>query len=197
MLVTNKIKNIILILSLVLNLVLGYLAFHKAEPEVIKTRIRMDIPVPGKINSFPPVELPIPKTVKPRPNLIKEYIASTDKKKDSLYADAVTERFYDINYKDSIQEVNVKTNVQGKLLNQVVDYKIYPSSITLDTVITISTPKVNKAFLMMEIGQDITNINNISPVGKAGIIIKNKKDNLLSASIDTKTNLFIGIGFKL
>lgn len=190
-------KNILIGILIISIIILGVFLFKKEKPEVIKVPVTIEVPIPGMQNTFPPVVMPKPKKVKPRPDLVDDFINSNSITRDSLYCDAVTERFYDINYKDSIQEVNVKTNVQGKLLNQVVDYKIYPSSITLDTVITISTPKVNKAFLMMEIGQDITNINNISPVGKAGIIIKNKKDNLLSASIDTKTNLFIGIGFKL
>lgn len=188
----NKFK-IILIISIILNLILGYFLFQPKQVDTINVPVVIEVPVPGKIGTFPPVTLPIPKTEKPRPILKDDFVKSDSIKKDSLYNDAITERDYEIKFKDSVQEVTVKSKVQGKLLSQSLEYEIYPSKVKLDTVINIKIPYKNKLYLHGEVG---SSINTFKPIFKAGIILKTKNDNLISTSIDTEKTVWIGGSIK-
>ncbi|AGO48965.1 hypothetical protein N356_gp073 [Cellulophaga phage phi14:2] len=185
--------TIILVISIILNLVLGYLLLQPKQVKYIDVPLLIEVPVPGKTGSFPPIELPKPKLETPRSDKVIEYVKADSIVKDSLYKDAITERDYELKFKDSVQEVTVKSKVQGKLLSQSLEYEIYPSTVTLDTTIQVQVPNKNKLYGTMEVG---TSIQTFKPIFKAGILLKNKKDNIYSIGFDSEKTVWIGGSIK-
>lgn len=188
-------KNILLIIAVLAIGFLTYLVLQKPKTKTVRVPVVMEITVPGIQNTFDPVIMPKPKTVKPRPKLIEEFQQSDDKIKDSLYADAVKERTYDTIYSDTIQDVRVKSIVQGKLLKQEVDYNIFPRMVQIDTFVNYDIKSKNKVWLMLEGGANPWS-SKLEPLGKASFILKDKKDRLYSAGIDTQKNIWIGTSIK-
>lgn len=186
-------KNI-LIGALVLAVAgLTYFLLQKPEDKVIKVPVVIEVPVPGIIGTFPPSELPKPIKVNPKP--IIDTIPH--KQRDSILQDALTIRTYKEVFKDSVQEVSVESEVQGKLLKQSVEYNIYPRKIKVDTVVEykLPSPKI-KLYAGGGVGTK-TDFTNIEPVFQAGVAIQNKKDRILTINVDTEKKVMLGLYFKL
>lgn len=184
-------KNILIGILILVISGLTYFLLQKPENKIVKIPVTIEVPIPGKTNTFPPVELPIPKKEKPRPidNI-------PDQDKDSILQDALTERDYEEIFKDSIQEVTVKSKVQGKLLKQEVGYNIYPSTIKVDTIIEYKIPPSKiKLYGGIETGIQ-TDFNNINPVFQGSILLQNRKDNIIKLGFDTNNRVNIGYYFK-
>ncbi len=182
-------------MSLIAVGVMAYLLSQKEE-KIIKVPIAIEVPVPAKQGTFPPVEMPKPKTVKPRPKLVEDFQKADSITKDSLYADAVAERIYPLQYKDSTQEINVKTTVQGKLLKQEVDYLIYADTLQVDTVINVTIPK-RKFEVLLEGELGIPTRAQMNPVLKGGIHVRPSKGLGLKLHGDTEKRVWIGTSIKL
>lgn len=196
----NKIKdyigNIVLIFIVI---IFGVFLFKKKDPEIIRTRIIMEIPVPGKIGVFQPSLLPTPKKEKSRPKLVEEFKKATEEGKDSLYADAVTERTYDTIYKDSTIAISIEDLVQGRLLKQSVSYEIFPSTVKVDTVIPVEIKTRNKFYVGGGIGMPITpsGSNITGPILQGNLMFQNKKENIWSLAVTTEKNIMLGYAFKI
>lgn len=186
-------KNIIIIGLSIVILIMSYFLFQPKDIKTVEVPIVIEVPVPGKISTFPPIELPKPKIAKPRPDLKNTFVNSDSITKDSLYNDAITERSYDLEFKDSIQSIKTKTTVLGKMLSQSLEYEIYPSVVKLDTVVTIDVPVKTNFYGHLEIGSQL---NELKPVLKANIIIKSKKNKLYSIGYDTNNNAWFGGSIK-
>lgn len=188
----SKFKNYLIGFLLIAVLSLSYFLFQKPDEKIVKIPVTIEVPIPGKIKTFPPIELPVPKKEKPRPIL-----EIPDENKDSVLQDILTERDYKLSYKDSIQEINVKSKVLGKLLKQEVDYNIYPDTVFVDTIIHYKLPKP-KIKILVGGGIGInTDITNLEPVFDVGVMLQNKKNNIIKLGIDTNGRPNIGYYFKL
>lgn len=180
-------KNLIIGILIIVIALLGYFLYQKPKKEIIKVPVTITIPIPGKTNTFPPVDLPKPKKEKPRPIL-----DIPEEDKDSVLSDALTERDYEEIFTDSTQSITVKSKVQGRLLKQEVGYEIFPSTITVDTIIDVEIPKKEKPHLFL--GAD----TDIGPNGE--IIFRPEVDLQLKKhlfSVGKGTNNYWTIGYKL
>lgn len=195
----NTFKNTSLVILLIAVITLIVLLFQKEDPKTITKYITLEIPMPGKQATFPPVILPTPKTEKSRPTLMEEFNNSTEKQKDSLYEESIKERFYEEKFTDSTQSITVSSKVQGKLLKQTVSYEIFPYTIKVDTAIQIKVPDRLKLYIGGEISYPMQNIQNDQfqqPV-LAAKLYGAKGRWLISAGVDTQTNLLLGAAYKL
>lgn len=190
-----SIKDIGLI---ILGILLIFFIFKKPEDNIIRVPVVMEIPIPGISNQFPPLEFPVPKSVKPKPKLVEEFIKSDSINKDSLYADSIKERIYEEIFNDTIQDITVISKVQGKLLKQEVRYNIYPRMVQIDTFVNynINNNKKIELYGQIEMGMDINNIFTNTPIIKPSLLIKNKKDNIISISYDSQNKAWLGYAFK-
>lgn len=192
----NKISTIILVTILI---IFGILLFKKKDPEIIRTRIVMEIPVPGIMGTFDPAIMPIPKKEKAKPKLVEKFKKATLEEKDSLYADAVTERTYDTIYKDSTIAISIEDIIQGRLLKQSVKYEIFPTTVKVDTIIPIEIKRKNKFFIGGQIGVPMnpsgTSIN--APILQGNIMFQNKKENIMTLGVNTEGNIILGYAIKL
>lgn len=187
----NNIKNWIIGILTVSTLILGILYFTKEDPKTVRVPVKIEVPVPGKVATFPPVEFPIPKKEKPRPVL-----DIPDKDKDSVLKDALTEREYEETFKDSVQEVTVTSKVRGKLLSQQVSYEIYPDTVQVDTSIVVDIPNLIKPELLGEIEIGTPTRAQMNPVFKAGLHYRTKKKMGYKLSYDTNGYIWGGVSIK-
>lgn len=187
----NKFKNWLIGILAGSTLILGVLYFTKEEPKTVKIPVKIEVPIPGKVATFPPVKLPIPKVEKPRPVL-----DIPDKDKDSVLKDALTERTYEEKFKDSTQEVTVTSNVRGVLLSQQVSYEIYPDTVQVDTSITVDIPNLVKPELLGEVELGVPMEAVMNPVFKAGLHYRTKKKIGYKLSIDTNKYIWGGVSIK-
>lgn len=190
----NKIKNIAFIIAIIL---LAVVFFKKKEKDIIRTRIVMEIPIEGKFGTFAPKEFPKPKKEKSKPKLIKQFKESTKEQQDSLYADAVTERSYEEIFKDSTQSITVTSNVQGKLLNQSLEYEIYPYTVKIDTTVYTPIERRYKLFVYGNVGLPTKPGESVTPSVEGGFMIQNKKDNLIILGFDSNAYIKVGYAHKL
>lgn len=130
--------------------------------------------------------------------LIDRYTEAVDSiEKLNLYIKAITQREYTVEFTDSIQNVRVYSHVQGELLAQSINYHILPRKIKVDTTLAIPMKNKVKVFMLSEVGSSILELpDNPNIVGKASLILKNRRDNLFSFSVDTREMLWFGFGFK-
>jgi hypothetical protein len=176
-------KNLIITLLSVVILGLGYFLLQKPDEKVVKIPVTIEVPIPGKVSTFPPVEMPKPKKEKSRP------IADIpDKDKDSILKDALTEREYEEIFEDSITKSTVKSIVKGHLLKQSLITEVKPDTIKIDTVIKykLPNPKI-KVYAGATGGLNLTPLNNKPSLGPT-IGIQNKKDNIITVNYDPFNN---------
>lgn len=148
------------------------------------------IDIPTKEKVFDTIYKPIPIKVKPKNNLLKEndsllQLFRASQRKDSLYMDAIHINSYKEAYRDSNQLIEVFTTTRGELLEQVVNYEIFPSKI-----------KKNKfsIYSNLEVGAGI--IGDKSIIVKPGIDFNINKMSY-GISVDTEGRGWIKIGYKL
>lgn len=189
-------KNILIGLGV---LALVYFIFQKPEPEIIRTKVpvKFDVTVPEQKIVFEPVKLPTPKRERSRP--IEEFIEADSTEKDSLYRDAVTIRDYTEVYEDSAATTTVDSKVQGRLLEQHVRTDIHKKVIPVDTVVEaeVKIPKRIKVLVGADVKGNVYDITDLSPVIYPGVMIQNKKDNVIKLNFGTDKSVLIGYYIKL
>lgn len=171
-------KNILIGILVLAITGLTYFLLQKPEDNIIKVPVKIEVPIPGKVSTFPPIEIPKPKKEKPRPI---NNIPNQDK--DSILQDALTERDYEEIFKDSIQSITVKSKVQGKLLKQEVGYNIYPDTIIVEKIIKVPIKKTNKVLIGGSGGLNIDPLNTKPSFGPT-VGLQNKKDNIITINYD-------------
>lgn len=173
---------------------LAYFLFQKPDPEVVHIRVPINIEtkIPESKIVFEPVISPTPVLVKPRP--IPEFEGASDKEKDSLYRDAITERTYNEIFDDSLATVTVHSKVEGRLKRQSVSTVLKERTVQIDTTLDLTVP-VEKN-IKVYAGAEISTWQD-GVVPSLGLMLQNKKDRILKLSIDTEKNISAGIYFKL
>lgn len=198
----NKLKNIYIIVSIIfITLLLIFLLKKPKDPEVITVEVpvRIEIPIPAKEGKSDTIYLPSPIRENP---INKDLEKRLKEAKDSLslikiVKEELKERDYKQKFDDLVQTITVSTKVQGRLLNQSLEYFVKADTITVDTIVpvNIEVPTKIKVFGLLEAGNSI-DISKIDPVVKGSVIFKNKTDKLLSVGFDSNKNVWIGYGFK-
>lgn len=193
----DKLKNWSIVLLFIISLVFGYLLFKKKESDTIKVPVVIEVPIQGKIGTFPPLEFPKPKKEKPKPELVEEFEQSDKDKRDSLYADAVTERTYEEIFKDSVQAIKIKTVVQGRLLKQEPSYEIYPDTIPYETEVEVKIPKRTKLYGSLALGLPLLTDQGQEPVVEGGLLLIPKNDKMgYKATVNTAGYVLGGVVIK-
>jgi len=191
-------KNTIIGILVIAVLGFGYFLFKKEDPEVIikKVPVEFEVTVPEQTIVFKPAVLPKPKKVNPRP--IEEFKDATDAEKDSLYADAIAERTYEEEYKDSLATTTVTSKVQGRLLEQHVRTDIAEQIITGTTDVEVEIPVEKKVKVLVggSLGVPL-DFGNVQPVLEVGALIQNKKDNIIKIAGDTEKRIILGYYHKI
>jgi uncharacterized protein YxeA len=131
-------------------------------------------------------------------DLIDKYTKLQDSiEKLQMYVKAVEKITYTTTFSDSIQNITVSSNVRGALLKQNVSYEIFPKTYTSDTIIEHHEKNKIKLFGHGSFGIPIRagpNDNHLTV--KADLILKNRRDQLLSLGLDTDFKLWLGFGVK-
>lgn len=209
---TSRNLNIVLIIIILLmGGIIAFLTTKDPEKEIVKVPVEVIVEVPAKTGKSDTVKNPEPLGVpsfRPGPEnpvnkvLLNKYIeieASLSAAQDSvrklnLYISAITERTYNQQFIDSTQKVNVYSKVRGSLLEQAIDYEIFPTTITARTEVDVEIPKRNSLYWLIEGGYPLLGPEGAKFAGKATFIFKNKKDALFSLSPDTNGNVWLGFG---
>lgn len=167
------------------------------------------VTIPEKKGSFPERENPIPV-----PATEKEYVYLTGKgktdtirvenpiniellekfeelgsNKDSLYADAIGEREYNIKEEDSLLITNNYIKAQGKVLKFQQSYTIKPKKITV---------KDKETVLRMLGGVEVGSKMELTDFAvKANLMLQNRKGSILSIGYDTENRIYAGYSFSI
>lgn len=120
-------------------------------------------------------------------DLMAFYLAS--KNKDSLYADAIGEREYNIVEEDSLLMTENHIKTQGHLMSFQQSYTIKPREVKVK-------PKETVLRLLggFEVG-NTTQLDNFT--AKANLGLQNRKGNILSVGYDTEERIWIGYDFSI
>jgi hypothetical protein len=167
--------------TIVLAIIVIFLTRCGGEPKTITVK------VPEIIRQTDTVFLPKPYAVHV-PVYDTIYETATQVVRDSLYYDAITIREYSETFTDSFQSITTNAKVKGVLLELSNNYHIFGR----ETQIEIKPS--NALFLY---GGTKYSIVDKKPAFEAKIILKNKRDRLLSFGADTNGNILAGYGFKL
>jgi len=200
-------KNIKEIIIAIAVLFIAYLIYDKftAEPEIVEVPVTIEVPVPGKAGEIIRDTVLVPTAVYvPNPvndTLLKKYQEAKDSITQlELYKDAITTRVYNEKFEDDVLTINVETKVQGRMLDQdISNYYVKPSTVVLDTTLSLEVPKKINILAGAELGLPLTP-TGINPDGvnaKFNFGLQNKKGNILSVGIDTQGNGYIGYTMKL
>jgi len=210
----NKIKNISLIVLSIAVILLSFKACDEKETITVEVPVKIDVPVPVVETEFDTIYLPQPiKVIKETEidsSIYNKYLALKDSiVKNKIVKDALTIREYKEKFDDSIQTIEVYSNVTGTLNKQQVSYKTKPRTIAIDTVIEtdIKIPYKTKFALGGEFGIPLQGVKDIynTPQGsvvieqdfvaKANFFIDTKKF-IYSGSFDTEKRAWVGIAYK-
>lgn len=116
------------------------------DPEVIKVPVKIEVPVPVIEKEFDTIEKPVPIYVD-GPTVIdstfyKEYKELKDqRKKDSLFREAITIKEYRETIEDDTIKIDLYAKVRGDLLKYQLGYETKPYTIPLDTTLKVAIPK--------------------------------------------------------
>jgi hypothetical protein len=186
---TTTIISIIIIL---------FLVNCQGEKEIIKVPVRIEVPIPaieGKTDTIyvpKPILVEVPKETDTH---LEAYLATKDSlERLRLYLDAITVREYRNEFEDDTIKIDTWSRVRGELLAQSNEYFIKPRTIAFDTVIDVAVPRFNELFLY---GGGKYSFIDKSMGFELKLILKNKKNNLLSIGIDSDGMVSGGYGFKL
>lgn len=215
-----KVRDIlIIILVLLIFGVASFLMLQPKEKQTMSVPVKIELILPEVTGVSDTVYLDsivykdrvVYKEHKPDKELLAAYLNAKDSiSKLNLHLDAITERNYSISYTDSVQTVNVHSRLRGHLLSQSIDYTIPERTATVDTTLNIPVEKHIEFYGLAKIGipfyplQQRVNVNgddvwipsNSGLAGSATLIMKNKRDDLFSISIDTELRGYIGYGVK-
>ena len=200
-------KNIKEIIIAIAVLFIAYLVYDKftAEPEIVEVPVTIEVPVPGKDGEIIRDTILVPTAVYvPNPvndTLLKKYQEAKDSLTQlELYKDAITTRVYNEKFEDDVLTINVETKVQGRMLDQdISNYYVKPSTVVLDTTLTIEVPKKINFLGGVELGLPLssTGLQPNTPNVKFNLGVQTTNGNLWQAGIDTQRNVYLGYSIKL
>lgn len=153
------------------------------EPEPI-VRVQKEF-VYRYITNNDTVEVTVENPINER--LLKQFAES--KKKDSLYADAIGEREYNIKQEDSLLITENYIKAQGKVLAFQQSYTIKPQKIAVKDPETVF-----RLLGGVEIGNS-KELNDFS--AKGSLMLQNRKGNIFSVGYDTEQRIWVGYGFSI
>ena len=189
-------------ISILLNIILGiiiYFTFGRCkQPLPIVTYVNRVIEVPAKSGILPVILNPPEIKTEVRvinKDLLKEYIAKQDSaSKIEIFKEAITEREYNLNFKDSLVNIDVYAKTEGVLLEIKPSYTIYPSKvITKDKIITLPSKPKNSILAGVETSLPA----DVYPYIKTSIYFQNKKSNIITIGVDTNRSIWFGYIVKL
>ena len=189
-------------ISILLNIILGiiiYFTFGRCkQPLPIVTYVNRVIEVPAKSGILPVILNPPEIKTEVRvinKDLLKEYIAKQDSaSKTEIFKEAITEREYNLNFKDSLVNIDVYAKTEGVLLEIKPSYTIYPSKvITKDKIITLPSKPKNSILAGVETSLPA----DVYPYIKTSIYFQNKKSNIITIGVDTNRSIWFGYIVKL
>ena len=189
-------------ISILLNIILGiiiYFTFGRCkQPLPIVTYVNRVIEVPAKSGILPVILNPPEIKTEVRiinKDLLKEYIAKQDSaSKIEIFKEAITEREYNLNFKDSLVNIDVYAKTEGVLLEIKPSYTIYPSKvITKDKIITLPSKPKNSILA----GVEASLPTDVYPYIKTSIYFQNKKSNIITIGVDTNRSIWFGYIVKL
>lgn len=189
-------------ISILLNIILGiiiYFTFGRCkQPLPIVTYVNRVIEVPAKSGILPVILNPPEIKTEVRiinKDLLKEYIAKQDSaSKTEIFKEAITEREYNLNFKDSLVNIDVYAKTEGVLLEIKPSYTIYPSKvITKDKIITLPSKPKNSILA----GVEASLPTDVYPYIKTSIYFQNKKSNIITIGVDTNRSIWFGYIVKL
>jgi hypothetical protein len=143
------------------------------------------VPIPVVSHSFEVIKNPVPTVTLPGQTIVDstyydKYMSLVNNtEKDSLYKESVTLREYNEVFEDSIQTIKAYSKVRGWLTEQSVSYETKERNII--TEVTIPT----KYNLFIGGGIGVPMKDN-SSMYQAGLMLQNKKGNLLNVETDHK-----------
>lgn len=158
-----------------------------------KETVIVDVVIPPIEGKFDTIYVPKPITIVERDPLNEDLYDKYLKAKDSLerlqmYLDAISIKEYKEVYEDSTITITTYSKTRGDLLEQTNEYYIKPRVIPTE----INVEKVNQLYGIIEGGISV----DLKPTISAGLILKNKKDNLLSLKINSNKEVLVGYGYK-
>lgn len=122
--------------------------------------------------------------------LLRRYNEALDSiEKLNMFKEAITQRTYTEHLEDSIIKITVNSNTTGTLDYQKVSYK------TKERTIQVNTGKIKPKLYLSGFGR-----SEISAEGNAAFGVKAdlvNENTIITAGYDSRTNLTVGIGFKL
>ena len=189
-------------ISILLNIILGiiiYFTFGRCkQPLPIVTYVNRVIEVPAKSGILPVILNPPEIKTEVRiinKDLLKEYIAKQDSaSKIEIFKEAITEREYNLNFKDSLVNIDIHAKTAGVLLEIKPSYTIYPSKvITKDKIITLPSKPKNSILA----GVEASLPTDVYPYIKTSIYFQNKKSNIITIGVDTNRSIWFGYIVKL
>lgn len=189
-------------ISILLNIILGiiiYFTFGRCkQPLPIVTYVNRVIEVPAKSGILPVILNPPEIKTEVRiinKDLLKEYIAKQDSaSKTEIFKEAITEREYNLNFKDSLVNIDIYAKTEGVLLEIKPSYTIYPSKvITKDKIITLPSKPKNSILA----GVEASLPTDVYPYIKTSIYFQNKKSNIITIGVDTNRSIWFGYIVKL
>lgn len=158
--------------------------------KTIQVPIRIEVPIPVVEKHYDTIFKPSPIKEVVDSNYYKLYVSLLDSiKRDSLVKDVMTVREYNQVYDDSVQTINVFTEVLGRLNKQHLTYKTKERSVAVDTIIPIQIPYRNRFGISAE-----TSLNK-GFVFKAGVDY-DMKNIILKLSADTDERVWFGGAYK-
>lgn len=180
------------IIGFIIGVLIGAIGMYflkKCDKIPIDVPIKIDVPIPPIVDSFPPIVYPKPIKIPVTNPINKELQKELDKVKserDSLkvYKEFVVKRVYKEKFEDSIQTIIVDAETTGTLDLLGVKYETKPRTIKVDTVVPIKLPKqLDRAInLYIEGGIPLGNQVKADFNYKLGIDIVNKKKIIYGAS---------------
>jgi hypothetical protein len=148
------------------------------------------IPVPYKVEVPYAVENPLNR------ELEIKYNKANDSIKKLLYMMVIAQKEYNITYTDTIQSVDVYSKIKnGELSDQYIKYNIFPTKRIVSTTVDVKIPTYNEIYFGLEVSRPVISEANSYITG--GIIFKNKKNNLLKLSYNTRNEVSFGYYLKL
>lgn len=176
-----------------------YLWVFKPQVKYVEVpkEVTVEVPVAGPIQTDT-VYVPKPIRVPKREIVVDQELV---KKFEELqgenailqaYKDAITQQTYEVNFKDSLTDINVYSLVQGQLLSQSLEYTLKPREVT-----TILPPEITepKPFFAGGLGIGLPVLGKIKEEGRpsisGSIMYVNKKQNPIMGSLDTEGRLTI------
>lgn len=195
---------VFIIIILLLLFIIGFMSWSSDKAQMEKVPASIDVKIPAVKGDSDTVYMPVPVVrdttiYKENPYnkaLASKFADSQDSiEKLQMYIRAISENDYKVTFKDSTQAVTVSTKVQGKLLEQAINYDIFERTVRVDTVFDVEVEHKRKLYALVELGAPLQ-IKQNAFIGKATFIFKNKKDQLFSTSIDTDAHIWIGAGIK-